>query len=71
MSGMNVVGDRLARAKCSAAGGEIGRVMKQAVAYLEPLSRAKAGRSNGKIVLARLKRRARHRQKHCWRGAAV
>jgi len=37
---MNVVGDLFGPARCSAAGGEIRRVMKKAVAYLQPFMEA-------------------------------
>jgi len=66
MDGMNIVGDLFGSGKCSCAGGEVARVMKQPVAYLMPLwtkKRKSAGwrrrrwsaHSNGKIVMATVK----------------
>ncbi len=58
MSGMNVVGDLFGEGKMFLPQVvKSARVMKQAVAYLEPFIEAskEAGRSNGKIVLATVK----------------
>ncbi|NIG34088.1 methionine synthase [Pantoea sp. ICBG 828] len=58
MSGMNVVGDLFGEGKMFLPQVvKSARVMKQAVAYLEPFIQAskEAGRSNGKIVLATVK----------------
>ncbi|THB85599.1 methionine synthase [Pantoea allii] len=58
MSGMNVVGDLFGEGKMfQPQVVKSARVMKQAVAYLEPFIEAskEAGRSNGKIVLATVK----------------
>nr|WP_234465421.1 methionine synthase [Erwinia sp. S59] len=58
MSGMNVVGDLFGEGKMFLPQVvKSARVMKQAVAYLEPYIEAskEAGRSNGKIVLATVK----------------
>ena len=58
MSGMNVVGDLFGEGKMFLPQVvKSARVMKQAVAYLEPYIEASkaAGRSNGKIVLATVK----------------
>ncbi len=73
MDGMNVVGDLFGEGKMFLQVVKSARVMKQAVAYLEPFIEAskEQGSSNGKMVIATVKATFMTLAKHRRRGAAV
>ncbi len=74
MDGMNVVGDLFGEGKMFLPQVvKSARVMKQAVAYLEPFIEAskEQGKTNGKMVIATVKAMSTTSVKYRWRGAAM